>query len=116
MLVLAQGQIRRWPVKVDVPKDGGGWETQELVGHFRLLPQSRIDALVGGAREDGEVVRDQDVIAEVLAGWDGVSRAPDADGAQEPISLAELLDMPGVRAGLVRAWLELISGGRRGNS
>ena len=112
MFVISQSSSYWWPVKVEVPTDGGKWSTQTFDAEFKRLPQSRIDEIRGGASDD---MKDGDLAREVVVGWRGIN---DADGNEVPFSdamLAKLLDVPTVGAFIVRAYIDSLTGAKRKN-
>lgn len=93
----------KWPVTVNIPRDGGRTTKATFNADFKLLEQDELDAVMehGGDREIG---------CAVLVGWDGVA---DDNGA--PIAFSEdardaLLKIPYVRAALVGAYFQCASG------
>jgi hypothetical protein len=53
----------KWPVDVDYPKDGGGFERSEFTAIFNVVPQSEFDALA----EDPDEFK---FLKRLLAGWE----------------------------------------------
>ncbi|MBF0093991.1 MAG: hypothetical protein HQL34_05540 [Alphaproteobacteria bacterium] len=96
-----------WPVIVQTPVDGGKFTKATFDATFKVIPQERIDAIVRGGNVDAEL------LCEVTQGWKGVQ---DDDGQDLPFSEEardRLLSVPYVRAGLVDAYLDSLSGGAR---
>lgn len=92
----------RWPVTVNVPKDGGQVDAETFEAEFNVLKQSELEGLKG------------DMLAAVLAGWpddkgpkheNGTDRVPFTAEAK-----AELLDAPHARTGLFNAYAEIQTG------
>lgn len=109
-----------WPVKLVLPEDGGHRSVHTFDAQFRRLSQSRIDELSAIGREmaKGEIVgdyRDQDVVRELLSGWDGIT---DDSGKAIPFSeaaLAQVIEIPTVAGQIVKAWLESLTEAKRKN-
>jgi hypothetical protein len=98
-----------WPVTVQVPCDGGKYVKATFTAEFTALPQDQIDRLV----RDGDA--DSNIATECLAGWSGVQ---DEDGSDLPYSdeaRTKLLNISFVRAAVVGAFFESLSGARRKN-
>ncbi len=113
MFKIAQNPSYKWPVAVHIPADGGKFVKATFTAEFRALAQSEMDNVLADIR-DGD--RDADFAGECLIGWSGVQ---DADGADLPFSdeaKARLLNIPYVRAAVVAAFFDSITGGRRKNS
>lgn len=97
----------KWPVTVNVPKDGGGFSSFEFSAEFKLFDQSKMDLLLERFRND-----DQDIIKEMLVGWTGVQ---DSDGKELVFSVENrdtLTDIPYVRSALLKGYFEAASGNK----
>lgn len=108
MFKLAQKNTYTWPIKVQIPVDGGKFEPQTFDAEFKRLPQSEINDLL---REIQDGVTDTRFVEGVLVGWHGVA---DADGNELPYSEAAkimLLDIPYLRSAVVAAFFDSFSGG-----
>lgn len=112
--VLNQSQSYSWPVRIQLPADGGKREKSSFDALFKRLPQSRINEIQQlvqqriKAAERGEEldngVTDQTIAAEILVGWAGIL---DADGDDVPYSeavKAQLLDVPMMADALIEAY------------
>lgn len=106
-LKINQSGTFRWPVRVQIPKDGGGFETASFDAVFKRVTRSEAETLgnevVAGEIEGIEAVR------RILVGWSGVQ-----DGADE-VEFSEtnrerLLEIPGVAVALFRTFMEATSG------
>ena len=112
MFNLSQSATFWWPVTVMLPKDGGGFDKATFDAEFRRKSDTELKAI--RTRVEGDELTDAAFVREVLAGWRGVS-----DGADElafsETALARLLDVPGVAAAVVIAYVESQSGLKRKN-
>jgi hypothetical protein len=102
-----------WPVQLKIAADGGVFESCNFDATFKRLPQSRIDEIVDGIRE--EKVTNLDFCNEVLLGWKGIL---DSERNEVPFSesaKAELLDTPGMCNAISLAFFESVSGQKRKN-
>lgn len=100
----------RWPVKVDVPRDGGKTTAATFYVTWRWLLQSEIEAV---ARRTGGY--DAEFIAEVAIEWDGLQ---DSDGAPMPFTvenLARMTDLGYVRVAMINSFYQAMSGARLKN-
>ena len=105
MFILADEQeakiVRKWPVVIQVPQDGGQVTKSEIECDFMILPQDEMDALIQSSREgDG----DEDVLRRV---WVGFGRVQDAAG--NPIEYSDavrdrMLKIPYVRGAILRGY------------
>lgn len=112
--VLSQSPHYEWPVEYRTPIDGGKYKPAEFTAEFKRLSQSRLDDIFKGATEDE--VDDDAVIDEVLVGWSGIK---DQEGNEFECNEANrriLMDLPGMRATLLRAYFGSIEGAARKNS
>ena len=110
--VLKQSDTYSWPVKVELPTDGGRVDVQTFDATFKRLSQTRVNELIEGAQAGA--ITDRQVCVEIVTGWAGVLD----DGADVPFSasaLASLLDVPGVERGILQAWFESLAGAKRKN-
>lgn len=107
----------KWPVKVNIPRDGGKFTPTTFTGEFAALHQDEIDKALEEIR-DGTL--DVNFGARVLIGW-SAGQVQDSDGSELPYSdeaKDKLLRMSYVRNGVVEAFFDGVSGGaaRRKNS
>lgn len=112
--VLSQTPHYEWPVEYRTPIDGGKYKPSAFVAEFKRLPQSRLDEIFKGATEDE--VDDDAVLDEVLMGWSDIK---DQEGNEFECTDANrriLLDLPGMRSTLLRAYFGSIEGAARKNS
>lgn len=106
-LKLNQSETFRWPVKVNIPKDGGGYETGSFDAVFKRLPRSESEALatkVIVGELDGV-----DAVRQILVGWVGVL----SDGVEVPFSETnreQLLEITGVAIAIFRTFSEANNG------
>lgn len=105
MFKLEEQKNVKWPVTVNIPRDGGRTTKAEFTAHFELLPQTEFREIY-----EQENASDEDLVRRVLTGWDGVA---DADG--QPIEYNEdaremMIRIPYVRAAMVSAYLECSHG------
>lgn len=112
MFKLAQSATFFWPVKVNLPTDGGKIDVQTFDAEFRRVPQTRLQEMQDQV-EKGEL-RDKEVVAEVLAGWRGVTDES-GDVPFTPGTLDRLLDVPTVAASIVFAFADAHAGLKRKN-
>lgn len=112
MFVISQSDTYTWPVKVEVPTDGGKWENHTFDGVFKRIPQSRMEEIRKAAEGS---IQDMDLARELLAGWAGVT---DSEGNEVPFTEAtrdRLLDIPAVATSIVRAFIASLQGAKRKN-
>jgi len=96
----------RCPVTISEPVDNG-YIDQKISVQFKIIPQSRINQVVKGELDESE-----DIMDEVLVGWDDQAFRDDSD---MPIPYnAEtkkiVLDVPYVRTALTKAYFQAING------
>lgn len=104
MFEVTKSQTYLWPVSVSFPGEDGEQKTEEFRGQFRRVSASRISEIVELQGPSVETILD-----EIFLGWLDVS----ADGKPlevTPENRAMLLDFPGMRAAITRAWFESITG------
>ncbi len=109
MFVLDKERLVWWPVKVEVPVDGGETKTQEFEVCFKLVPV-----------DDPRSMLKTDRLKEQIVAWRGVSMATADGGARELAfsaeHLATMLAIPYAHRGLVTAFVECQTGAKRKNS
>jgi hypothetical protein len=111
--VLKQSDSYVWPVTVEIPIDGGRFDRQTFDAEFKRLPQARNNAIVAAAK--AEATTDLEVADEVLVGWKGIADDAGEDVPYSETAKAQLLDVPGVSAALVEAYLKSLIGAKRKN-
>jgi hypothetical protein len=93
-----------WPVKVQVPVEGGAFQEQSFRAYFRLIPPVRraeLDAMPDGA---DQLLRE--AVLQVLDVTDEAG-APLAHSAE---LLDALIGIPWVRLGLLRSYMAAMMG------
>lgn len=110
MLVITKSDSYLWPIKLDLPVDGGKWETQTFDARFKRLTQSRIMEVKGNVAETSDAA----FAKEILVGWAGITD----DGQEVPFSEGmrdRLFDVPGFIGAVIRAYFESLDGAKRKN-
>jgi hypothetical protein len=113
MLILGRQDSFKWPVKFRKPVDGGTFENTEFIAQFKRLPQSRLDEISQAIGDGG--LTDAVLVDEVLCGWADVKDLDGNDVPYNAVTRAQLLDEAGVRAALIRAYMDALAGGARKN-
>lgn len=93
-----------WPVKVQVPVDGGAFEERQFRAHFRLIPPARRAEL--DAMPDGPDQLLREAVVQLL---DIVDEAG-APLAHSPELLDALIGIPWVRLGLLKSYMASLTG------
>lgn len=109
MFKMVQTATYMWPVRVQMPVDGGRFEESTFDAQFKRLNLDEIKALEN-TDETGEAQ-----CKALLVGWKGVV---DDSGEEVPFSehaRNQLLQWPTVRAALLHAWRDSVAGARRKN-
>ena len=99
-----------WPVKVQIPRDGGGYEAATFDATFKRLTRSEAEEM-GGKVFSGEL-SGVDAVRSILVGWAGVM------AGDEPIPFSEmnrerLLDIPGAAVAIFGAFTDAMDGKAR---
>lgn len=105
MLKIAQNPEFTHTVKVRVPVDGG-FSDHEFNARFRVVPWSQLAAVENDAAAQ---------LRLIWVGWDGIVGD---DGTPVPYSTAmrdQLIDLMFVRTPLLRAYVDAVTGAKRGN-
>lgn len=121
-----------WPVKVKVPRDGGGYQPQEFTARFRMAPRSVInehlrrqaEALARqsqglramAAAEDAEDAKDPEdaedaILKEYFVGWG--ADVVDAAGSPVPFSPGfrdQMLEFAHIRKAVSAAYWQAVNG------
>ncbi|HBH37620.1 MAG TPA: hypothetical protein DDX06_04465 [Curvibacter sp.] len=119
MFILAQQATVQWPIKYSSPKDGGGYEQHEFKGRFKLPSQPEVDELFTrlSSAARGELgaqagTLDQEIVDKYFEGWPD-NEVRDAQGnaiASNPVNRKVLLELPGMRVAVVRAFMQTLNG------
>lgn len=112
--VLTQKDRYKWPVKVQIARENGKYDTYEFFAEFNRMPQSWVDDLQRRVKA-GDPVTDDEVIDKILTDWSGI-KTPE----QEEVPFCELnkkivLDIAGVRGAIVNAFFNSLDGALRKN-
>lgn len=108
MFKIAQNPTYKWPVTVHIPSDGGKFTKATFTAEFRALAQGEIERVIEQGR-GGDM--DADLLRECLAGWSGVQDGDGNELAYSEEARATLANIAYVRAAVVTAFLESITGG-----
>ena len=73
--VLKKTASYKWPIKVEIPVDGGKFETQTFDAVFKKMSRSAFNKIV----DEG----DDALIDAILQGWDGIK---DEEGKDIPFT------------------------------
>lgn len=107
MIKIRQPDTLRWPVKVRLPKDGGGFVDEGFDALFKRLTRVEVDNLA--ERVASGEISGVDAVKSIVVGWSGVTD----DGADVPFSAAaldQLLNIPGVALATYRAFADAVNG------
>lgn len=111
MFKLAKVKTVFWPVKVQIPGDGGKSVQASFEAEFAILDTNEFEDII--LQRDDER---RDALDAVLVGWRGVK---DEDGQSDvaftPETKKAMLAIPYARAGLLEAYGHASMGGRRKN-
>lgn len=104
---ITQSDTFRWPVKVNIPKDGGGYEVGTFDAVFKRLPRSEVEEI--GTRVATGEITGLDAVRQILIGWSGVL----GDNEEIPFSEAnreKFLEIPGVGLAIFRVFTNANNG------
>lgn len=125
MFVIKQSDSYAWPLVFKIPVDDGGYAEQSFTGEFRRLDTAAAEKLsveiqsymraaeVGFFPDD--MRRPAAMAADVLVGWKGVKDGAGEDVKFTPATMKQALAVHGCAIGVLNAWSESLSGGRRKN-
>jgi len=113
MFKIAATPTYKCKVKVTFPGDNGSAVSNVFTAIFKRLSQSELDEM--SAAVAAGTVKDSEVIAKVMVGWEDV-----ADESGTPLefndqNLAALMDLHPVRPTTVKAYYDSISGAKAKN-
>jgi hypothetical protein len=100
--VLKKTASYKWPIKVEIPVDGGKFETQTFDAVFKKMSRSAFNKTV----DEG----DDALIDAILQGWDGIK---DEEGKDIPFtekSKKEICDDHAIVKALISAYAESVVG------
>lgn len=114
MFVIKKVHSFTWPVRVQVPEDGGRKVQRTFTAVFTVVPPERVSELVHLAMgdESGATNSDLLILREVVQDWKDVG-----DEQGNPIlfsaeNLEALAAHPYIRRALVEAYLDAVSGNK----
>lgn len=95
----------KWPVTINIPRDGGDVTKAKCTVHFELIPSDEFNAIYDNGGND------EDLLHRVVKGWG--SDVADEDG--NPLvfneeNLDKLLRISYARVGFVQGYMECSSG------
>lgn len=110
MFVIKKVESYFWPVKVELPKDGGSYQKHEFQAHFKRITQSQLKILLEG--EGDKNPTDKEFCKSVVIGWKDI-----LDEEKNPIefsdeSLETLIEIPSVAKTIVVSYLDSIAGSK----
>ncbi|MDB6061567.1 MAG: hypothetical protein JWM78_1670 [Verrucomicrobiaceae bacterium] len=115
MFVLKKRPGYFWPVKFQIPLANGKFEEHEFSAEFARIPQQRLDSIAADLQNKKSKITDEDIVKEVFIGWKDVTdEVGDAILFNEE-NRATLLNVPGVRTAIVKAFYESIAGAAEKN-
>lgn len=100
----------RWPVDIDYPKDGGGYERSEFTAIFNIVPQSEFDQL----SEDPDEFK---FMKRLLHGWEKMVEEDGTEIEFNDDNLREFVEDDRYwKLGVIRAYGKTFEGrARKGN-
>lgn len=109
MFVLQVDPRWSWPVRVRVPVDGGRYEDQVFDATFVLVDERRVRELTD-ADPSGRTL-----LEVAVADWAGVVEADKRPVPYTTSALSAMIGIPFVRAALLEAYRDSITGAARKN-
>lgn len=101
--------VKKWPVPVPIPQDGGGVRTHQIQVDYLLLPQDELDAIVE-ASNDGDGGSNASVLRRVVKGVYGIKDKSDAAIDFSPDLLDRLIKRANIRVAMMNAYFEMAVG------
>ena len=101
-------QSYSWPVKIEIPVDGGRYRDADFQAVFQMLGQDEIDDII--RRIQDEDAQDEDLANRLLIGWTGVVGKDGEALAFSDENRSALLNVPYVRRAVLRAYLASMGG------
>lgn len=99
-----------WPVKVELPTEGGKYEKHTFDVEFKKCSTTEIKDLM--AQIKSEQIADDAALAKiVIVNWRGVQNSDGSEMKFSDGALSELLDIPLVATAIVQAFFESHSKG-----
>lgn len=102
------GSTYFWPVRIDVPADGGRFKRETFEVEFESIAQSELEKLTQQAAE--ETIKNIDFARRVVVGWREII---DDEGNEMPFSTSsfeQILDVPMVAGAIASAYFESVAG------
>lgn len=110
MFILKKIESYFWPVKIQLPKSGGGFSNHEFQALFKRIPQSDLKKLIEG--EEGKAPTDKAFCEAVMIGWKDVKDEEGNDLEFSDETFNQLLEIPQVAQTLVNAYVDSIAGSK----
>lgn len=99
-----------WPVKVQLPRDGGGFESATFDAVFKRLTRSQAEEM--GQQVFAGQLAGVDAVRSILVGWSGVVDGSDAIPFSET-NRERLLEIPGTAVAIFAAFTDAMDGKAR---
>lgn len=120
MFSIAVNQQYPTPVEVEIPNGNGKSTKHTFVVHFKRKSQAELDEIhrrlnAMQLRDGEELLSDDELMKEVLVGWEGVHDAAGAPLDFNEENMASLLNIYPVRPTLVTAFFGSIKTSKRKN-
>lgn len=113
MFRLSNNEVYFWPVKIEVPVDGGRFEKQVFDAQFKRISQSRLKEVSTMIQE--EKMSDVELCREILVGWKGVVGDNNLPVDFSPTNLDLLLENHMAVQAVAKSFFESISGTKAKN-
>lgn len=111
MFVLKERPAYFWAVKFELQSADGKYEPHEFQAEFKRVPQSRIDKLFEDLKDiAASGMSDDAIVKEMMIGWRDVNDAEGKPVLFNSDTLAQLLEVPRLRAAIVKSFFESLSG------
>jgi hypothetical protein len=110
MFVLKKIDSYLWPVKIELPKDGGSYHKHTFQALFKRIPQSELKKLIEGEVEKAPT--DNEFCKAVMIGWKDIKDEESNDVEYSEENLEKLLEIPMVAKTIVTTYLDSIAGSK----
>jgi hypothetical protein len=114
--ILSKDLTYTWPVPLEVPADGGGFETKEPMITFKHMGSAWIMDAIKKIEDENQEFTNGDLLRDVIVGWSNVKDIDSKELPFNPENLEMLLDFRGFAVAAVDVFFSSLAGKKQTTS